>query len=135
MAYAREATVKPGIDKPRGNARRRYQTAQQYICIENDAHQRSVAMLGPDRATDSAKFDLDNPLDLSRIGVGVTLAHIANSFAKHRAIDRILDEARQVALATAACRQQRAQSDVGFARNLETPASKIVHHTPVRSDV
>src|SRR3546814_6983766 len=39
--------------------------------FENDAHQRSGAMLGPDRATDSAKFDLDNPLDLSRIGVGV----------------------------------------------------------------
>src|SRR3546814_18602337 len=87
MAYEREATVKPGIDKPRGNARRRYQTAQQYICIENDAHQRSGAMLGPDRATDSAKFDLDNPLDLSRLGVGVTLAHIAHSFTKNRAIN------------------------------------------------
>src|SRR3546814_19268338 len=91
MAYEREATVKPGIDKPRGNARRRYQTAQQYICIENDAHQRSGAMHGQDRATDSAKFDIDNPLHLSRIGVGVTLAHIAHSFAKHRAIDRILN--------------------------------------------
>src|SRR3546814_8987393 len=75
MAYEREATVKPGIDKPRGNARRRYQTAQQYICIENDAHQRSGAMLGPGRATDSAKFDLDNPLDLSRIGVGRSEEH------------------------------------------------------------
>src|SRR3546814_4618016 len=71
-----------------------------------------------DWSSDVCSSDL--PLDLSRIGVGVTLAHIANSFAKHRAIDRILDEARQVALATAACRQQRAQSDVGFARNLET---------------
>src|SRR3546814_13403246 len=110
MAYEREATVKPGIDKPRGNARRRYQTAQQYICIENDAHQRSGAMLGPDRATDSAKFDLDNPLDLSRIGVGVTLAHIANSFAKHRAIDRILAEARQVAhIGRAASRERVCQ--------------------------
>src|SRR3546814_11218306 len=79
----------------------------QDICIENDAHRRSGSMLGPDRATDSAKFDLDNPLDLSRIGVGVTLAHIANSFAKHRATDRILDEARQVALATAASRPDR----------------------------
>src|SRR3546814_13979754 len=96
MAYEREATVKPGIDKPRGNARRRYQTAQQYICIENDAHQRSGAMLGPDRATDSATFDLDNPLDLSRIGLGVTLAHIDNRFPKHPPINPILAEPPKV---------------------------------------
>src|SRR3546814_9930952 len=53
-------------------------------------------MLGPERATDSAKLGLDDPFDLSWIGIGITFAHVADRFTEHRAIDRFLDKARQI---------------------------------------
>src|SRR3546814_15788632 len=91
-------------------------------------------MLGPERATDSAKLGLDDPFDLSWIGIGITFAHVADRFTEHRAIDRFLDKARQITLTTTARRQQCTERNVGLTRDLETPAGKFVHNAPIRSD-